>query len=52
MFLSFYTARQKPQMVLIDVEVKDDIISVILPNGRSAQAKLSDVQKKRDVRAT
>lgn len=39
-------------MVLIDVEVKDDTISVTLPDGRNATAHVSEVQRKRDIRPT
>lgn len=37
-------------MVLIDVKVEDDTISVTLPDGRNAKAAVSAIQKKRDIR--
>lgn len=47
---TFYTIRQKSQMVLIDVTVVDGVLTVTLPDGRHAEIEMERILEKRDVR--
>lgn len=47
----FYTARTKPQMVLIETLIKDGIVRVSYPGREDAQFKIEDVKANKDLRS-
>lgn len=49
---SFYTARQKPQMVLIDVNVTKESVTLSIPSGKTVVVSLDTVRKNWNVRKT
>ena len=46
----FLTARKYPKLVLIESTVKDDILTVKIPDGKSVAVNLTEVIKKNDIR--
>ncbi|EGT51090.1 hypothetical protein CAEBREN_19726 [Caenorhabditis brenneri] len=46
----FYTARTKPQMVLIETVIENGIVTVSYPDKESAQFNIEDVRANKDLR--
>ncbi|CAI4225920.1 unnamed protein product [Auanema sp. JU1783] len=45
----FYTARQKPKMVLIEADIKDNLLIVSLPDGKTSYIDLNEVKKNKKI---
>ena len=49
-FCRFYTARQKPRLILLESCIVDNVLSIKAPDGRTIDIGLNEVKKKKDIR--
>lgn len=48
-FCRFYTARQKPRLILLESCIVDNVLSIKAPDGRTIDIGLNEVKKKKDI---
>uniref|UniRef100_A0A1I7XSB3 MOSC domain-containing protein n=1 Tax=Heterorhabditis bacteriophora TaxID=37862 RepID=A0A1I7XSB3_HETBA len=46
----FYTARQKPSMIMIDCDIQEGILTLQIPSGDTVKVNLMEVKNNNDVR--
>ncbi|PAV81140.1 hypothetical protein WR25_22384 [Diploscapter pachys] len=49
-FCRFYTARQKPRLILLESCIVENVLSIKAPDGRTIDIGLDEVKKRKDIR--